>query len=347
MEWVKSWFGRQRNAYNLSLEWRITVSDDQAQLISGSVILLLTLLIPSAYLLLVCMGRRFCTGIGYLVSGQSKPKANTQENHSADERQDQDLEENEQTPLVRGKNVRSRGFWSQTTQPWSSSKSPKSTIVDYLKFVYTQQIRRESGWKWFGIYLASVLLTTLFSLAALGLFLALAFCTLLSANIVTDAAVLSSHPDCGVWIRDSRFFSTPSTTGYDYLQEAEAVAYAKKCYHSSPGTDGCNSFLAQTIPYSPTPNSECPFEDGFCLDGRYSAYKLQTGAVSSKVLGINVNTGYSFVRTTICSPIQRRVSLSSDGKTHVYDYGSSKEFGNHSWASAANSTWQFAGYNVA
>ncbi|PVH74852.1 hypothetical protein DL98DRAFT_603068 [Cadophora sp. DSE1049] len=326
---------------------RITVSDDQAQLISGTIILLLTPLIPSAYVLLICMGTRLCTGISYFVTGQSKPRANTQERDNTDELQDQDLEENEQTPLIGGTDPRSEGFWSQITYTWSPSKSPTSTIFGFLKGVYTQQLRRESGWKRFAIYLVNFLLATLFSLVALALFIALAFCTLLSAKIVADSAVLSSHPDCGFWIRDSKFFSTPSATGYDYFQEVEAAAYAKKCYHSSQGMDGCNSFLTQKIPYSITPNSECPFEDGFCLDGRYSAYKLETGAVSSKVLGINVNIGYSFKRATICSPIRRRASLSSDRKTYVYDYGLSKEFGNHSWASAANHTLEFAGYNVA
>ncbi|KAH7410672.1 hypothetical protein BKA64DRAFT_661498 [Cadophora sp. MPI-SDFR-AT-0126] len=326
---------------------RITVSDDQAQLLSGSIILLLTPLIPSAYVLLICMGTRLCTGISYFVTDQSKSRSHAQKGGNTDELQDQDLEENERTPLIGDIDSRREGFWSQIARTWSPSKSLMSDIFGLLKGVYTQQLRREPGCKRFAIYLVNFLLATIFSLVALAIFIALAFSTLLSAEIVTNSAVLSSHPDCGIWIRDSKFFATPSATGYDYLQEAEAAAYAKKCYHSSQGMDGCNSFLAQKIPYSTIHNSECPFEDGFCLDGRYSAYKLETGAVSSKVLGINVNVGYSFKRTTICSPIQPRASLSSDRKTYVYDYGVSKEFGNHSWASAANHTWEFAGYNVA
>lgn len=56
--------------------------------------------------------------------------------------------------------------------------------------------------------------------------------------------------------------------------------------------------------------------------------------------------GYTFKRTTTCSPIQRRASLCDDKKTYVYDYGPSTEFGNLSWVGVANPVWDFDGYDV-
>lgn len=83
----------------------------------------------------------------------------------------------------------------------------------------------------------------------MALFFGLAISTILSANIVAESTVLSNHLDCGFWVRNPQIM-TPSATGYDYLQEVEAAEYAKKCYHCSPGTDGCDHFLTQNIPYN-------------------------------------------------------------------------------------------------
>jgi hypothetical protein len=192
------------------------------------------------------------------------------------------------------------------------------------------------------------------SISASLVFFMLVFAALMSKRLAVGPVVLSQHPDCGVWW----FSPEPSpksdqSTSYGWSsfgQEVEAGEYARKCYHDGPGTDGCNSFLTQKIPYDKYPNSPCPFEESLCAEGRSSAYTLTTGIISAKYLGINVPIGYSFRRNTTCSPLSKRAIPSDDLKAFNYQYGTSTasgNSGNSTWTSDANPSWAFAGYNVA
>jgi hypothetical protein len=326
-------------------ERRVTLSTVQAELITGLAILILALSIPSAYLVLVRITAKTCATLVSACVGR-KPTINSPSDGTTTTlHENQDTEAHEQTPLL--DHHQEEGLWPRIYCIWTTSTSPQSSVTGFMAVASYQEKSRNkrSSWKHYGGYAGRIFLSIIFSLLAIAVFFTLAFSTILSANIVTDSTVLSNHPDCGVWIRNSTIL-TPSPTGYDYLEEVEAAEYSKKCYHGSQGNDGCNAFLTQRIPYSSNSHCECPFEDSLCLDGRFSAYTLDTGTISSKSLGINMKIGYSFKRTTTCSPIQRRGSLSADKKTYEYEYGSSSEFGNLSWISPANPEWEFAGYNV-
>ena len=327
-------------------ERRVTLTNSQAELVTGVGILLLALSIPSAYIILVRTAARSFASCSIASHRKIRRVTRNARNETVTLPQNEDAEANEQTPLFTHKPAES--LWTQIYCIWTTSASPQSSVMGFMALVNYQAKPQNAEWSWkhYEAYAGRVILSTLFSVVAIAVFLALAFSTILSTNITTESAVLSSHPDCGVWIRKPEVI-TPSPTGYDYLQEVEASNYAKKCYHSSLGTDGCNAFLTQIIPYTNASHRQCPFEDSLCLDGRYSAYTLDTGAVSSKRLGINVDIGYTFRRTTTCSPIQRRVSLSEDQQTYLYEYGASTKYGNVTWISSANPIWEFAGYNVA
>ena len=311
--------------------------------------MLLALSIPSAYLLSNRMGLRLCTSISNLAQRKKqRMKIQTPNNGvSSWWFENGEAEDGEQTPLLT--HQQSEGLWARIMRIWDSSTSPQLFIMGSMTLAYYPAESRtlRSSWKQYANYAATVALAILFSLLTLALCFALVISTVLSANIITDSAVLSSHPDCGVWEKDASISTPSSHIGHDYLEEVEAAEYAKKCYHSTRGTDGCNTFFTQKNSYYAYHDTQCPFEDSLCLDGRLSAYKMYTSLVSSKDLGINVEIGYTFRRSTTCSPIKRRASLSEDRKTYVYDYGPSTEFGNFSWASIANPVWEFAGYNVA
>jgi hypothetical protein len=243
--------------------------------------------------------------------------------------------------------------WFSVSKILVSSRSANHTIRGLMTLVLGTSLQEQG-------YESSRPATTLQGIIALVLsvsasiiFLALVFAALMSKRLAVGSVVLSQHPDCGVWwFSPDPSSKSDQSTSYGWSsfgQEVEAGEYARKCYHSSPGTDGCNSFLARKIPYDKYPNNPCPFEESLCLEGRSSAYSLTTGIISAKDLGINVPIGYSFRRNTTCSPVSRRAILSDDLKAFNYEYGASRETasGNITWTSNANPSWDFAGYNVA
>lgn len=333
-------------------ETRVTLSEYQAKLITGSAVLILALSIPSAYILL----HRIIARIGGLATSRSPERMALVENShvlngdgAIASTQDEEInEDTEQTSLLNSREKTKIGIWPHILRILSSSKSPHSSIVSFLKLIFRQRITYDDNWSWhyYKTFFGRVLLLSFLAFLALSVFLGLTTGAIMSAKIMTDSAILSDHPDCGLWIRNSKILN-PSSTGFPYLQEVDASNYAKKCYHNGPGTEGCNIFIKQSIPYEKHSNSPCPFKDSFCLEGKSSAYTLQTGPVSSKDLGINVERGYTFKRKTTCSPIRRRASLSQDENSYEYDYGNTTDYGNLTWTSPAETSWNFAGYNVA
>lgn len=179
------------------------------------------------------------------------------------------------------------------------------------------------------------------------LFIALVVSVILSLDIVSNSPVLSASPGCGLWVRDSSI-KTPSNTGYDYLQEKEAGDYAKNCYQATTKTSrrSCNSFVAKDFHIDVQHNTPCPFDETICLDGKSSGITI-SAIIPSKLLGINVPTGYFLKRTTVCTPLKRRIVHSEDKKWYYYNYGTTPEVGSKTWRSLAEPLWQFPGYNVA
>jgi hypothetical protein len=255
----------------------------------------------------------------------------------------------ERTPLI----IREQGprVWLLASKLLVSSRSANHTIRGLMAFVLgTSRQKKRSPSLRRAMRLQRITYLVLAMLATV-IYFVLAIATLMSKWLVVGSVVLSQHPDCGVWwnLQTPSPKSTESSSyGWSpFGQEVEAGEYASKCYHRRPGTDGCNAFLAQKIPYDISENSPCPFEESLCFEGRSSAYSLTTGIISSKDLGINVPLGYGFRRNTTCSPLSRRAILSDDLKTFSYDYGASITSGNSTWTSNANLSWVFAGYNVA
>jgi hypothetical protein len=130
---------------------------------------------------------------------------------------------------------------------------------------------------------------------------------ILSGLIVTDGVALSDYSQCG------RYY--PLDPGKDFSKEAvwiklmrdiesESGEYVKRCYHAGSGTDGCNYFYNQSIPYTPKHNDTCPFQGDICLDGQSSAFTLRTGKVPASTIGINSPLTYTFQRETTCSPLK-------------------------------------------
>jgi hypothetical protein len=169
-----------------------------------------------------------------------------------------------------------------------------------------------------------------------------------SSNIVSDTVALSASKDCGFWNPDPKAPPKENgTTGHLYLQEVEAAEYAEHCYRAPQGTDGCNFFTTQDIPYDVIKGDECPFSDELCLNGRKSAFTMTTKLVSSKALGINVPKGYLFRRTTTCSPVSRDGYVLEQGGNFEYNYGPIVGLRNSTWITPNKSQKIFPGYEVA
>jgi hypothetical protein len=178
-------------------------------------------------------------------------------------------------------------------------------------------------------------------------FAAITIMAVYSAWIATQLPALSESAKCGVWALDSavNFLSV-----FNYMQEKEAGDYANRCYNAPEGSDGCNFFVTKSLDFEEKNETACPFADGFCLEENNS-YTLSTGLISSKELGFNVPIGYTFNRTTTCSPIQRAGYIGYDEEYHLieYNYGELGGLtdGNETHVSIRNEPpWLGAGYHV-
>jgi hypothetical protein len=316
---------------------------------TSMMILVLALSIPQAYILINRLTAKVLVVLTSNVPNRADGRQNNIVLDNETSTQNADIEGNqddEETPLLNHKEK--SALWPGILRIWSSSKSPHTSIIGFTKLICRQDL---SNSKPFGLayspaFLGRIALVLVFSFPSLVVFLMVAG-AVISPNLVTGSAasmVLSDHPNCGFWVRDSNI-TTPSSTDFDYWQGVGASAYVKKCYHRSPGSDGCNIFVTPKLSYHVLSNQTCPFEETLCLGGATSAYTLETGPVSSKALGINSARGHTFKRRTTCSPIKRLASLSNDRNTYFYHYGSTADSGS-TWSSPAKMSWDSAGYNV-
>jgi hypothetical protein len=185
------------------------------------------------------------------------------------------------------------------------------------------------------------------ALLCITFFAAITVMAVYSAWIATQLPVLSKSKKCGIWALDS---SVNFMSIFNYMQEKEAGDYANRCYNSPEGSDGCNIFVTKSFGFKEKSETACPFADGFCLE-EHNSYTLSTGHISSKELGFNVPVGYTFNRTTTCSPIQRAGYIGYDEEFDLieYNYGQIGGLtdGNETHVSIPNEPpWLGAGYHV-
>ena len=166
-----------------------------------------------------------------------------------------------------------------------------------------------------------------------GAFIAILVVGFLTAKIVTGSSALSKHPDCGIY-EDNQLFRSNSTANVSWVEagyvqykfdaEIESAAYAQKCYHPKTDPNDCNFYVQRSIPYT-TSNAPCPFLDpSMCdLPGKTKAIHFSTGAVDSRILGLNAPRTLQFRRNATCTPIivnDTFVAGASKGKRNRFQY---------------------------
>jgi hypothetical protein len=262
---------------------------------------------------------------------------------------------NDATPLI--PQLPRTPYYRTIRETWKTSGTPDFALMELGKLSWKMVTHdpvndQHSGFQWShlkartGEVLTCVALWVL-SLVIFGLFV---WGSIASAGIITDSVALSASPDCGWWISDPSAPLTNGTYGLYYLQEVESGDYASRCYGAAPGTDGCNFYFTQDIPYSETDDildDKCPFSDELCLNGGSSAFTMRSKFISSKDLGINVPLGYLFSRSTTCSPIRTDPYTIDKGTSYEYHYGINQAIGNATFSTSKIQTKIFSGYDVA
>jgi hypothetical protein len=359
----------QNLADNTIPERQMTVSDTRAGVISASIVVLLALATPAAYIIVNRSIVRTWTWL-------EKLHHHRRERRRAEEPQNPPqrvvVEITERTSLLP---IDPRPSYQATIrETWKVSKSPDFALIELGRLGWeilthgperladTRNLPNGSGpstnsvgefytgfnWlnmkaRWPEILLLVIL--WLFCFGTFGLFI---WGSIASGNMVSDSAALADGKDCAFWIPDT---SAPpkenGTYGHFYLQEVEAGEYASNCYGTPQGTDGCNIFVSQDIPYTEIENALCPFSDELCLDGRFSALTMRTPLLSSKSLGINVPIGYLFNRTTTCAPVKRDRFVKENGTKYEYFYGPIPGLGESTWSSPKQKPKTVPGYEVA
>jgi hypothetical protein len=245
-------------------------------------------------------------------------------------------EQDESTPLLGSPSppMQQKSF----AKAFMQRETPQGTALE----VFTSIFDRNHTWN-------QIVFRLLTALVCISFFAAVTIMAIYSVWIATQLSVLSASDKCGLWTLDPSVNIMPQ---FYHKQEKEAGDYATRCYNAPPGADGCNFFVAQSINYTIKDQTACPFADGFCLEDE-NAYTLTTDLISSKELGINVPVGYTFNRTTTCSPIQRigyyDIIFEDEEFLIEYNYGQLEGIteGNLTWISFPSyREWIGTGYQV-
>ena len=223
-----------------------------------------------------------------------------------------------------------------SSKPFLSRESPQGTALELC----TSAFNRRLTW-------GHIFLRLFIALLCMVFFAAITIMAVYSAWIAKQLPVLSASDKCGLWILDP---SVNFLSVFNYMQEKEAGDYANRCYNAPEGSDGCNFFVTKGFRFEERNETACPFAKGFCLEENNS-YTLSTGYISSRELGFNVPVGYTFNRTTTCSPIQRAGYIGYDEEYGLvkYNYGriGGLTDGNETHLSILNDLpWLGAGYHV-
>ncbi len=190
-------------------------------------------------------------------------------------------------------------------------------------------------WNNLGQHVVNIVTPLLLSVIFVGVFVAESSGSVLSASIVTDNVALSSSLDCNAQTRSEQEWQ-PDHFGAEALRP---FTYMDQCYGADAAADGCNYLYNQSISYTEKSGDRCPFVGDVCLQGKNSAYTLDTGRVDAKYLGINSAQRYQFRRSATCAPLvtdgYMKGGLTSDGRaTHSYQYGR-----RYLWTTSSEDTW--------
>ena len=173
-------------------------------------------------------------------------------------------------------------------------------------------------------------------------------CSVFTAGLATNHTALSASPNCGLYLvhrsadRETAFrLAGP----YNFDVQVDSAAYARDCYSDAPGPDACRFFTHRSIKYHVGHNVPCPFRVDMCPGQPNSSISLDTGAVDSKVIGINAPHTYEFRRHSVCSPLNMNTTYirhhkTDDGLVYYYNYGVSETLvdGKEDWSYQTRAT---------
>ena len=156
-------------------------------------------------------------------------------------------------------------------------------------------------------------------------------CSTLTARLATDSTALSNHRDCGIYQDATNKSEEASFKITGFNAELESGALTEKCFNTDVGTDGCNFFLQQSIPYQVS-SAPCPFRDAtMCSIPDSLVVRFSTGPVDVHVIGVNMPLRMQFSRDTTCAPITvnetfAKAKVMNGSLFYYYYYGSTHHY---------------------
>ena len=160
----------------------------------------------------------------------------------------------------------------------------------YFKKLETCWEEAARVWRNFLYQPMDIAISLLFSAILIGIFVAESTGSVLSASIVSDTVAVASSSRC--FIPWSGFLG----------QYRRATIYGQQCYDKPQGSDGCNYFFSQEIPYNELLNDTCPFSNDLCGTGLNGSYTLDTEYIDSASIGINAAKPPVFRRKVTYAP---------------------------------------------
>jgi hypothetical protein len=83
----------------------------------------------------------------------------------------------------------------------------------------------------------------------------------------------------------------------------KVAANHRNWYENDASMQGCDVFVDNNLHVTVSTGVKCPFKGEMCACGQYSAIKLDTGRLDSKIIGVNSLDRPTFQRTAICAPL--------------------------------------------
>ena len=158
----------------------------------------------------------------------------------------------------------------------------------------------------------------IFSIICLGIlslgasYLGIQAVAILTTGILSDVFALSNSTNCGWWVPPTLHISNissgvpafvlPSETHFETVNYALRICGPLSFSSAGPG------FVDHRIKYQKDSNAPCPFNEIHCASNS-SAFLMDTGYQSSKILGINTAKENLFRMQVVCSPLKSQPSI--------------------------------------